>query len=79
MADQLFNYLMSNSAGSSGLFLGLFLLLFFYSRKDSIAHRREVVEMNKQLIQIIIKNTESNTKLADTIRDLRIVVDNIKK
>jgi hypothetical protein len=80
MTDKLLEFLLSNSSsGPSALLLGLLLLLFFYGRRDALAHRNDMKEMNEQLMDIVKNNTESMTRLTETIRDLRLSIDQSKK
>ena len=58
-------------SGQAGLvFIALGVLIYFM-RKDSKAHRSEYTEVVKQMFAVVNKNTESNTRLSESISDLK--------
>ena len=57
--------------GVSSVFLGLLLLMIYFSRKDNREHRSEFREVNKSLLEVVKENTKSKVELNDTIKELR--------
>jgi len=55
--------------GLSGVFLALFLLMFFTLRKDAKEHKEEFSEMANKLMVVLENNTRSNVQLSETIKN----------
>ena len=66
----------STELGQSAVFLALFLLMFYYLRKDSKSHKSEYQQVVKQMFDVVNKNTESNTRLSESIHNLK---DQVRK
>ena len=70
--EKIIEYLINHAGeGASGIFLVLFLLLLWTLRKDSKEHKQEYKEVVRQMFDVVNKNTESNTKLSESITDLK--------
>ena len=52
------------------IFLLLFIYLMYQLRQDASAHRVEYQEIVKQMFDVVNKNTESNTKLSEAVKEL---------
>lgn len=78
MPERLIDIIFKNSqAGLSGLFLALAVFMFIYLRKDTEDHRKEYKEVIDTLFRIVDKNTQANTRLADSINDLKDRIKNV--
>ena len=71
MGDVVSHALSNAELGMSGVFLALFLLVFWTSRQDAKAHKEELKVLSESLLLVVEKNTESNTRLADSISFLK--------
>jgi len=66
------NALLTNEQlGLSSIFLALFLLMFYSLRKDAKSHKEEYKSMSDHMFAVLENNTKSNTKLCESIKDLK--------
>ena len=71
MGEVATSLLSKTEMGMSGIFLALFLLVFWTSRQDAKSHKEELKILAEALLLVVEKNTESNTKLSDSILNLK--------
>jgi predicted metalloendopeptidase len=71
MGEIIESILGNEQLGVSTIFLALTVGVFYYLRKDTAEHRKEYKETVQQMFQVVEKNTEANTKLSQTIDELR--------
>ena len=58
-------------SGQSGIFFVLFVIIIWFFRRDAQEHKREYRETALQMFGVVNKNTEANTRLAESIKDLK--------
>ncbi len=70
--ETLVNALIVNAQlGLSGVFLALFLLIFWQHRADTKVHRDEFRAALDKMFEVVDKNTEANAKLTSAVDNLK--------
>ena len=57
--------------GVNGVWVVIVGALLYFGRKDSKEHREEYKQISKQMLSAFTANTESNTRLSESIADLK--------
>lgn len=67
--------LAESQLGIAGVFLALFLLMFWQHRQDAKVHKKEYKDSLDKMFEVVDKNTQANTKLTAAVDNLK---DHIK-
>ena len=65
------NLITETQLGIAGVFLALFLLMFWQHRQDSKIHKKEYKDSLDKMFEVVEKNTEANTKLSSAVDNLK--------
>jgi len=64
--------------GLAGVFLALYLVMFYYSRKDAKLHRDDYKDVVRQLMSVVEKSTEASTKQAEVTQKLSEIISSLR-